>query len=177
MDKQNKKITGLIARYFSILILGLGNFYILKKALTPLTIHTTQLALSLFTETNLIGDTIHTTFLKIQIAPACVATSAFYLILILIFSTSAIKPKTRLKAALTAMAILFALNITRILILIPAFATPYFDAIHWIFWHLISTIFVVGTWFATTKLYKIKSIPIYSDIKYLKNLTKSKNIR
>ncbi|MCK4649929.1 pacearchaeosortase [Candidatus Pacearchaeota archaeon] len=172
MNKQHKRLIGLGIRYLSILILGLGNFYILQKILNPLTIHTTNIILKIFTNTILVIDTIYTSFLTIQIVPSCVATSAFYLLLFLIFSTSNIKPKTRLNATLTAVAIFFVLNITRILILIPIATTPYFTTVHWIFWHLVSTIFVLATWFATMKIHKIKSIPIHSDLKYLRSLTK-----
>ena len=168
--KQNKTILSITIRYLSVLILGLGNFYILREILTPLTIHTTNTILSIFTSTLLIKDTIHTTFLAIQISPSCVATSAFYLLIALILLTPSIKPRTRANAIITAVATLFILNITRILILVPLATTSYFDMTHWIFWHLISTIFVVAIWFTITKLYKIKSIPIYSDFKYLKSL-------
>ncbi|MFH0808487.1 MAG: pacearchaeosortase [archaeon] len=170
MNKQYKKILNIIIRYLSILILGLGNLYILQKILTPITIHTTNWILNIFTETILVTNTIHTSLLTLQIIPACVAVSAFYLLLFLIFSTADIKPKTRFYAASSAIAILFILNVTRILILIPIATTPYFDTIHWLFWHLISTVFVVATWFAIIKLYKIEGIPIYTDIKYLKSL-------
>jgi len=170
MNKQHKKILRLILRYLLVLILGLGNLFILQKILTPLTIHATNIILGIFTNTTLIINTIYTSFLIIEIAPSCVATSAFYLLLFMLLSTSNMTLKTRFSAALTAFTILFILNIARILILIPIGTTPYFATTHWIFWHLISTLFVVATWFTTTKLYKIKSVPIYSDIKYLKSL-------
>jgi len=174
MNKQNKKVLNLITRYLSILILGLGNLYILQKILTPPTIHTTNWILGIFTETILTKNTIRTNSLTLQIIPACVAISAFYLLIFLILSTADIKTKTRFYAACSAIAILFILNITRILILIPMASSPYFNTVHWLFWHLISTVFVVATWFTIIKLYKIESIPIYTDIKYLKGLIKYK---
>ena len=172
MDSDYRKTTNLFLRYLTILILGTGNFYLIYKALTPLTIHTTNLLLNIFTPTTLTEDIIRFNQATIQIVPSCVAGSAFYLLLILLFSTANIKPTTRLYAILTATATLFILNITRILILASLTTTPNFETIHWIFWHIVSTIFVAATYIATTKLYKIKSIPVYSDIKYLKNLTK-----
>ncbi len=170
MNNQYKKISKLVIRYLSILILGLGNLYVLQQILTPLTVHTTNIMLKIFTNTTLITNTIHTNFITIQIVPACVATSAFYLLLFLIFSTANIKPEVRLKATLSSIVILFVLNITRILILVPMATSPYFDTVHWVFWHLVSTFFVIATWFTIVKLYKIKGVPIYTDIKYLKSL-------
>lgn len=174
MNKDSKKITNLFSRYLAIIILGIANLYIIYKILTPLTIHATNLALKIFTPTTLVENIIQFNQTIIQIAPSCVAGSAFYLLIALFLSTANIKPKTRLKAILTATAALFVLNVTRILILATLTTTPNFETIHWILWHIASTIFVVVTYIATIKLYKIKSIPVVSDIKYLKSLTKPK---
>lgn len=174
MNKDTKKISNLFLRYLSIIILGLGNLYIIYKILTPLTLHATNFSLKIFTPTLLIENIIQFNQSLIEIAPPCVAGSAFYLLLVLLLSTANIKPEVRLKAVLTAIATLFVLNITRILILASIISTPSFETIHWIFWHIVSTIFVVATYIATIKLYKIKSAPFITDIKYLKSLTKKK---
>jgi len=89
-------------------------------------------------------------------------------------STADIKPETRTKAILTSFAMLFALNIIRILLLVPIATTTYFETVHWISWHLISIIFVVGIWFSIVKIYNIKKTPIYSDVKYIRSLIKPK---
>jgi exosortase/archaeosortase family protein len=174
---QNKKITGLFLRYLTVIILGTGNLYLIYKILTPLTIHTTNILLNIFTQTTLRENVIYFSQATIQIVPACVAGSAFYLLIALLFTTADIKPKTRAYAILTAISIFFILNITRILILIPLITFPNFETIHWIFWHIVSTVFVVATYIATTKLYKIKSIPVYSDFKYLISLTKKPKLK
>ena len=170
MNKQSNKILGLFLRYSTILLLGIGNLYIIYKILTPLTIHTIHKILLIFTDTTLVGNIISTNNIVIEIVPACVAGSAFYLLFLLILSAANIKPKTRTKALLTAFAMFFALNIIRILILIPLADTSYFEIVHWVFWHIISTLFVIGIWFSVVKIYKIKSIPIYTDFRYIKNL-------
>jgi len=174
MDKQSKKILGLFARYFSILLIGSGNLYVIYKILTPLTVHILNSILSIFTDTILSENIIYLGEIVIEIIPACVAGSAFYLLLLLLFSTGDIKPEVRTKAVITSFAALFTLNILRILILIPMASTSYFGIIHWIFWHLISTIFVVSIWIGIVKIYEIKTIPIYSDVKYIKSLIKIK---
>ncbi|MBT6690130.1 pacearchaeosortase [archaeon] len=170
MQNQAKKILSLFMRYIAIIAIGLGNLYILYKVLTPLTIHATNSILSLFTRTSLAGNIIHIRNAIIEIAPPCVAASAFFLLIALILSTSNIKPKTRAYAILAATATLFTLNITRILLLIPFIGQPYFETLHWIFWHLISIVLVLVTYLTIIKTYKIKSIPVYSDFKYLKSL-------
>lgn len=175
MNKSSKKITNLFLRYLTILALGTSNLYLIYKILTPATIHATNTILNLFTITTLTENIIHFNQTTIQIVPSCVAGSAFYLLLALLLSTANIKPKTRLNAILTAVAILFALNVTRILILTSLTNSPNFETLHWIFWHIISTLFVVATYIATIKLYKIKSIPIISDIKYMKSLIRTKH--
>jgi len=179
MKEQSKKIIGLFARYIAVFLVGLGNLYLFYKTLTPLTIYVTNAILSIFTDTTL-SDTLirlNSVGISIEIVPACVAGSAFYLLLLLIMSTADIKPETRTKATITSFVILFAINILRILVLVPFASSPYFDAIHWIFWHLISVVFVVGVWLLTIKLYKIKSIPVYSDLKYIASLIKTKKTK
>lgn len=176
MDKQTKKITGLFSRYLAILIIGLGNLYIIYKFLTPITIRALYAVLSVFTNPVIANNVIYLNRIGLEIVPACVAGSGFYLLLLLILSTAEIKPTTRTKAIITGFALFFILNILRILILIPLTGSPSFETIHWIFWHLISIIFVVAVWFSVVKIYKIKEIPVYSDVKYMANLIKiSKN--
>jgi exosortase/archaeosortase family protein len=175
MRQSSKRSLGLFARYFALIILGINNLYIIYAILTPLTIYATTAILSIFTDPTLVDNFISLSGIVIEIAPACVAGAAFYLLLILTLSVPDVKPITRTKAILTALIILFSLNILRILILIPLIKTAHFQTIHWIIWHLISTLFVVGTWLTVITIYKIKSIPIYSDLKYLyKSIKKPK---
>ena len=77
---------------------------------------------------------------------------------------------------------LLVLNILRIFFLSLVFVlgASLFDITHELFWYLGSTIFVVGIWFAGVKIFKVKEIPFYSDLKntgilkYLKKVKKSK---
>ena len=172
MDKQSKKTIGLFIRYITLLILGLGNLYIIYTILTPLTVKTLAAILSITMDPVIINTTLYTKGLIIQIIPACVAGAAFYLLLFLILSTANIKPRTRAKAIITAVILLFVLNIFRLVLLSSITNTLYFETIHWLFWHIISTAFVIIIWLTIIKLYKIKSIPIYSDVKFLTGLIK-----
>jgi len=166
------KLTNLFIRYIIILVTGLGNLWLFYTVLTPLTIYMLYLLLSIVTSTTILGNTLMTSFITIELIPACVAGSAFYLLFILNLSTPQIKTKKRINILLFTFASLFVLNILRISILISTSNTIYFNTLHWIFWHILSTIFVFVIWLLTIKIYKIKNIPIYSDAKHLIKLTK-----
>ena len=173
MNKQSKRIRGIFLRYFLLLFAGIGNLYIFYKILTPITVVSVGAMLSLFTEIIISGNLILVKSVIIEIAPACVAGAAFYLLFILIFTTAEIKPKKRFLAIITATAMLFFLNISRIVFLSLLVNKAYFFVVHWVLWHIASTLFVVAVWFIIVWIYKIKSVPIYSDIKYLNSLRKS----
>ena len=172
MNKQSKRITGLFARYISMLLLGVGNLYLFYKILTPLTIRTVSGILAIFNPVTVADNLIRFNGTMIEIIPACVAGAAFFLLIFLILSTAEIKPKKRTLIIISSLLTLFILNILRIIILAGIAKTSYFQVAHWISWHIISTLFVVGIWFAAVKIYKIKSIPVYSDLKYVQNLVK-----
>ncbi len=162
------KTLNLFARYFIILLLGLGNLFLISKLFTPLTIYTSHFLLSIFFNTTLAGHSIIINNNIIEIINACIATSAYYLLLILNLSTP-IKPKTRLYSIVFSLFALFLLNILRIFILSILFLknSSYFDITHSIFWFLLSIIFVVGIWFLTIRIFKIKNLPIYTDLKFI----------
>ena len=172
--KQSSKVADLFIRYLIILLLGIGNLYLFYKILTPATIYAASAILRIFTNPRIFGNMILMKQAAIEIIPACVAGSAFYLLFILLMATPDIKIKKRLLILVTSFIILFLLNIFRILLLIPLASTQYFDAIHWIFWNLISTIFVVAIWISMVKLFNIKRIPIYSDVKFLSGFLKKR---
>ncbi len=82
---------------------------------------------------------------------------------------------TRLKLFVYGALLIFAFNIVRILVLVFVYVTfgkNYFDALHLVLWQVVSTIVVVLIWLFLIKKYKIKRIPVYSDVKYLIKLMK-----
>jgi exosortase/archaeosortase family protein len=173
MNKQSKKVLGIFTRYFTVLLAGAGNLYIFYKILTPISVYVLNLVLSIFADPIVRGNLIRLESVTIEIAPACVAGAAFYLLFMLFMSCADVKPSVRVKAILSAFVIFFSLNILRILALIPMVESPYFETVHWTFWHFMSTIFVLISWWVVMKLYKIDSIPMYSDVKYMNDLLKS----
>ena len=172
MNKQSNRILGLFTRYIALLLLGAGNLYIFYKVLTPLTLRTVSGILAIFSPVTVADNLIRFRGIIIEIVPACVAGSAFFLLLFLILATAEIKPGKRSLLIVISMLSLFLLNVVRIIILAGLSRSSYFTAAHWASWHILSTIFVVGIWFTIVKIYSIKSTPLYSDIIYLKGLIK-----
>ena len=107
--------------------------------------------------------------IPIEIVPACVAGSAYYLLLVLNLSILKIKLSDRLKMISLSFLALFIINVLRIFILSTMLLSNFtlFVISHKIFWYLLSTVFVVGIWFWEVKLFKIKEIPFFSDFKFL----------
>jgi len=161
------KTTNLILRYFFIVLLGLGNLKIFYTIFTPLTIKTFAFLIGLFTPTTLIQNIVITDYFAFEIIPACVAGSAYYLLFILIFSTPNINKLKRFKVVLFSFTFLFLLNLLRLITLALFSNSIYFESIHVFFWYGLSTIFVVGIWLSSIKIFKIKSIPAYDDFKFL----------
>ena len=175
MPKKRKKQKGLqkkplylLLRY--LILFGLMfTLPLIYKIFTPLTVYFSGGLLKLFYQVSINGDIIKI-FPKttIQIIPACVAGSAYLLSLILNLSVS-MKIKKRICSILFAFALLFALNVLRIFILSIFLVKnfQFFNFTHKLFWYILSTLFVVGIWFLTIKIFRIKEIPVYSDIEYL----------
>ncbi len=164
------KIADIILRYAILLILTFPNLYLFYLIFTPLTIYFSYTLFDIFFEVSLSGSTIFFPgFLNIQFIDACIAGSAYYILTVLNLSTPGIKSQQRLKLLLFTLLAFFLLNSIRIFILglFLISSSPFFDITHRILWYAGSTLFVVGIWFTGTKIFKIKNIPIYSDIKFL----------
>jgi len=170
----NKQLTSIIIRYLILIIIAVPNLYLFYFVFTPLTIYFIYFFLNIFSQATLQGNTILFQNSFFKIIPACVAGSAYYLLLILNLSTPKIKFSTRINSIFLAFAIFLFLNITRIIILIFLFNTnfSFFNLAHKISWYFLSTIFIIGIWFFEVKLFKIKNIPFYTDLKFLLKLTR-----
>ena len=166
---KKKKISGLLIPIRYLILLGLMfTLPWIYKVFTLLTIYPVAYLLKLFYNVLIFENTLFINSQIIQIIPACVAGSAYLLLLILNLATP-MNFKKRIYSILTSFAILLLLNILRIFFLSIFYLEnlPFFDFTHKLFWYALSTIFVVGIWFAEVKLFKIKEIPFYSDMKLL----------
>jgi exosortase/archaeosortase family protein len=172
MEKPTRKIISIFSRYLLIILLGLFNLKIFYLILSPLTTYGAYIILEIFSSPSLAGNIISLNGQNFEIINACVVGAAYYLLIILFLSFQKIKLKTRVYTILTSFATLYILNITRIVFLISIAQNQYFEQIHWIFWNITSTIFVLLIFFLTIKGYKIKEIPFVEDVKYFWKLIK-----
>ena len=147
---------------------------LIYKIMLPLTIYPVAGLLKIFYQVSIQKDIIMIGLqTPIQIISACIAGSAYLLLLILNLSVP-MKTKKRIYSIALSFIILLGLNILRIFILSMLYHNNFrfFDFTHKLFWYALSTIFVIVIWFLIVKIFSIKEIPVYTDIKYL-----SKNIK
>ncbi len=164
----------LSLRYLILVLIALPNLYLFYLIFTPLTVYPVYFIFNLFFNTTLTGTTIFFKDFSIEIIKSCVAGSAYYLLVILNLATPNIKLNKRIKMILISFVAFLFLNILRIIILsfLALSNSSFFDITHQLTWYLLSVLLVVGIWFAEVKIFKIKSIPFYTDMKLLYNKIK-----
>lgn len=177
-------VADILLRYFILLIVAIPGLWLFYFVFTILTVYPVYWILNIFFDAFLVFDINFLSktviwindFLPIELIPACIAGSAYYLLLVLNLATPEIKIKTRISAIFFSLFAFLILNVLRIVFLSVLAITdsPYFDVTHKIFWYSLSTLFVVGIWFVEVKKFKIKEIPFYSDLKSLFELTSRK---
>jgi exosortase/archaeosortase family protein len=177
MKKEKNTITSILSRYIFLLLIGLFALNIFYELFRPLTIYPVYYLLKIFFNASLNSNVI-SIGVPIEIIDACVAGSAYFLLLILNLSVPSVKISKRIKIILFAFIFLLLINIMRIFLLsiLAESGSSLFDITHKLLWYSLSIIFVVCIWFIEVKLFKIKEIPLYSDIHFLyeKSLFKSK---
>ncbi|MFC1685974.1 pacearchaeosortase [Nanoarchaeota archaeon] len=164
------QIKDIVVRYGVMIVLALLiPFY--QLVLLPLTLYPTYFLLDLFYEVTLISNSFIIEQFKIEIIPACVGVSAFFLLFILNFATPSIKWKKRIKLFLFSAGLFLLFNWLRIFLLSVLFISGFvlFDQIHLFTWYFVSTIAVIAIWFISIKTFKIKKAPFLSDIKEVYN--------
>ena len=172
-----EKSFNILLRYFILILIafiGVDIFYFL---FFPLTTYPVYWLLDLFFNASLNLDTISIGLNRIEIVGACVAGSAYILLLILNLSTPNIKLKKRLEMLSIAFGSFLIVNVLRIFLLSLMYIdnSPFFDFTHKLFWYLGSTLLVVFIWLIEVKKYKISSIPFYSDLEYFYKKSSFKN--
>ncbi|MCX6750205.1 MAG: pacearchaeosortase [Candidatus Pacearchaeota archaeon] len=169
MNKKMAFVYSIFLRYLILILAALPNFWIFYFVFTPLTIYPVYFILNLFFHAALSGSAIFigNHLSPIEIVDACVAGSAYYLLLIFNLSIPHIRIVKRLKMIGFAFLSFLIVNILRIVILSAIFVLnpSIFDISHKLSWYLGSIILVVGIWFLEVKKFKIKEIPFYSDVK------------
>lgn len=169
MKKEFKTVFDIVLRYGTLILIGILGVRIFYFMFASLTIYPVYFLLKLFFNASLMNNIITINNSPIEIIGACIAGSAYYLFLILNLSTREIKLDKRVVMLLFSFLSFLLINILRIFLLSILFVlgTSFFDITHKVFWYVGSIFFVVGIWFLSVKLYKIKKIPFYSDIIFL----------
>ncbi len=167
MNRDRNDFLDILFRYFIILLFGLGNLYIFYLILTPLTMRGVGFLLGFLFNVIVLVDGFMINGVVFSLVSACVGGSAFYLLFVLIMSCRDIKIINRVKIVFFAFIVLYVFNVLRIVLMVKIYGAFYFDLVHWIVWYFVSTLFVVVIWFLIVKLFEIKTIPVYSDFKFV----------
>ncbi len=158
-----------------LLVLSFLPFALFQFISAKITLYLSFLLLGLFQPTFLIYPFIFFNETIVEFIPACSASSAYYLLFILILITKDIKFLTRIKMFLLGSLIILIANLIRILFLVlilNKYGFDYFNYFHIFFWSFIGSILIALIWIFLIKIYNINSIPFYSDFKYLLKKTK-----
>ena len=166
----------LIIRLILLFAVPLSFFYLI---FTPLTIFPSYFLLKLSGLAPLFTSSTVINFqdLAIKFVPACIAASAYYLLYISILLTKDLSLMKSIKLFVYGSLLILGVNILRIYIIVLVlikYGTNYFNAIHLFFWTFVASFYVALVWIFLTRKMKIKSVPVYSDVKYLYNKIKRK---
>lgn len=155
----------LISAIVFILFYG---FY--ERILSPFTVYPSHFIIDLFYNANLINGSIFIENYVINFIPACIAVLAYALLFFLIVLTKDINFKKGLKLFGLGSLLILIMNIIRIdilLFILVEFGDNMFDKVHLLFWNFISGAYVALVWIFLVKKFKIRTIPIFSDLKEL----------
>lgn len=170
INKTNKNLVLMLLRYLFLLVLG--SFILspaFNKIMLILTIYPVNFLLNLFYESIVMSPLILVEKVSVELIPACLAISA-YLLLVSLNLLVSMKPLKRILSLIFSVLLLLLCNVIRIFILTILIIkdVAYYDIIHKFVWYFLSTILVIGIWFLTAYLFKIKEIPVYSDLKQIR---------
>ena len=106
----------------------------------------------------------------ITFVEACIATSAYYLLVLLLFTTKGIGLRKGIMMFFVGSVLIFVMNalrITLLMLIVISLGLNWYNAIHLAFWFIVSTVYVFLVWIFLIKLFNVKTIPVYSDVMYL----------
>lgn len=173
MEKRDRELIFLFARYFVLLLLGAFNLWVFYFVFTPATVFPVFWVLKLFDNGTFLaaGQIISFKGNYVHLVSACIAGAAYYLLAILNLTTS-MKWKTRVYSILFLFGSFLIINVIRIILFVDLFVRgyEYFGLTHLAVWYFGSTLLVGGIWFGNVKMFKIKKIPVYTDFKKLSRI-------
>ena len=161
-------IKDIIVRYVLMIFFGifLNLFYLV---FLPLTVYPVYFLLSLFFSVSISGAILTANSAEIEIINACIAGSAYFLLLVLNLSTPKITFGKRIAVLFFDFSIFLLINILRIFLLSVMLIkdSAFFDITHQIFWYAVSILLVFLIWIATVKIFKIREMAFILDIRQL----------
>jgi len=170
MKIKSKIFSSILIRYILLLIVAIPGLWLFYIIFTPLTVYPVYYLLSLFYDVSIKGQVVNIAgIVSIELIGACIAGSAYYLLLILNLSIQKIKISKRIKLLIYSFLAFLIINILRIFILSVLYMREYsgFELTHQIFWYVGSIVIVILIWFVGINIYKVKEIPFYNDLKFL----------
>ena len=164
----NKYYNNLVIRFIMLLIVTVG-YPLFYTILLPITLYPSYFILNLFYDVLIIGNSLGINNIGFKFIEACVAGAAYYLLFLLVIGTKDLSWKKGLKMFFLGVLLILGMNVLRISILVNIaveLGKNYFDSVHLLFWNFVSGIYIAIVWIILVKLFKVKKIPYYSDLKY-----------
>lgn len=166
-----------VLRYSLLLSVLLLSLEPLTFVLRPLTVYGVQGVLGVrgYESTLLAGNTLFIEGQYISLITACIAPSAFFILLLLCLTLPG-KRKDYLRWVGMSWGLLFLVNITRIIILASVALEGYdlFETAHAFFWYIGNALFILAIWASVVLTYKIRAIPIYTEWHHLYRIARGK---
>lgn len=159
----------LIIRIFLILLVAVLNLKIFYFLFSKLTFYLTYISL-FFYKPIISGSNLIINNEILEFVPACIAGSAYFLLVLLILFTKDIKFKKRIYMFLLGSLLILVANIIRLdllIIIFVSYSKNLFENLHMFFWKVLSSVYVALVWIFLVYKFKVKKIPVYSDILYL----------
>tara|TARA_Y100000310_G_scaffold334123_1_gene413110 strand:- start:1908 stop:2453 length:546 start_codon:yes stop_codon:yes gene_type:complete len=164
-------------RYYKILVFRLifailiaGNMGFLALIITPLSMWISYVPLFLFFGAGIKGNILNVGSTRIEYIDVCAAVGAYILLALLLSLTKDLKFEKGLRVFFVGSLLILIANVIRIdmmILLLKYYGSDLFDTLHLFVWKFVSTFYVVIVWVFLVNKFKIKEIPIYSDIKFL----------
>ncbi len=159
----------------------LGVFYkLFYIVFTPITLYPVYGLVKLMTPAALSGTMLYLEGYAFNFVDACAAASAYLLLSFLILLTMDISWKKRIAMFVAGSGLIWAFNILRILLLFVIllnYGLSAFAAVHMFIWKFLASVYVFLVWVFIIRAFKIKTIPVYSDLKYLMGKIRKKEVR
>ncbi|MDO8556104.1 MAG: pacearchaeosortase [Nanoarchaeota archaeon] len=162
----------LITRYVLAIIVAAASAWFFV-VIGPLTLWLSSVFIKMFYPVTLLSDGFVFKNIVLQFIPACAAIPAYILLGLLVLTTRNLLWGDRWLLWLMGSFLILLINVFRILLLTIILFTGgknWFDAVHIFFWHVVASFMVVVIWWWLIKKFKIKSIPLVDDVRFLRKL-------